>query len=137
MLSSEIALLPGLELGLASMASVLRDVLEALSLATVLLGLVVTLSQGWFAWRRRLRGLAGFRGVRLTFGSWLAMALEFQLGADIVATSTSPTGSHLVQLAVVAVIRTLLNVFLGRDLDSEQAHQALAGHPLRQEQERP
>jgi uncharacterized membrane protein len=78
------------------------------------------------AWRRRLRGSPGFPAVRLTFGSWLAMALEFQLGADIVATSTSPTGSHLVQLAVVAVIRTLLNVFLARDLDAEKAHQASA-----------
>ena len=104
----------------------LRTLLEALSLGTVLLGLLVTLRQAWFAWRRRLRGPAGFRGVRLTFGSWLAMALEFQLGADIVATSTSPTGAHLVQLAVVAVIRTLLNVFLARDLESEQALQASA-----------
>ncbi|MEX0589384.1 MAG: DUF1622 domain-containing protein [Cyanobium sp.] len=129
--SSEIALFPGLELGLASMALALRDVLELLSLVTVLLGLVVTLRQGWLSWRRRLRGSAGFRGVRITFGSWLAMALEFQLGADIVATSTSPTGAHLVQLSVVAVIRTLLNVFLARDLDSEQAHQP------RQEQARP
>jgi uncharacterized membrane protein len=32
----------------------------------------------------------------------------------------------LVQLAVVAVIRTLLNVFLARDLDAEKAHQASA-----------
>ncbi len=124
LLSSEFALLSGLEDGLASWAEVLRTVLEVLSLGTVLLGLLVTLRQAWWAWRRRLRGSAGFRGVRLTFGSWLAMALEFQLGADIVATSTSPTGTHLVQLAVVAVIRTLLNVFLARDLDCEQAQQA-------------
>ncbi|MBD2424251.1 DUF1622 domain-containing protein [Cyanobium sp. FACHB-13342] len=122
--SAEMASFPGLEQGLALLATALRTVLEALSLCTVLLGLLVTLRQAWRAWRRRGRGPAGFRGVRLTFGSWLAMALEFQLGADIVATSTSPTGSHLVQLAVVAVIRTLLNVFLARDLESEQAQQA-------------
>ncbi len=124
MLSPDTALFPGFEQGLALLATALRTLLEALSLGMVLLGLLVTLRQAWFAWRRRLRGPAGFRGVRLTFGSWLAMALEFQLGADIVATSTSPTGAHLVQLAVVAVIRTLLNVFLARDLESEQAQQA-------------
>jgi uncharacterized membrane protein len=121
MLSSELAPWVGLEQSLASLAMALRTVLEALSLATVLLGLLVTLRQGWLAWRRRGRGFTGFGGVRLTFGSWLAMALEFQLGADIVATSTAPTGSHLTQLAVVAVIRTLLNVFLARDLETEQA----------------
>ena len=126
MLSPDTALFSGLEQGLAVLARALRSLLEALSLGTVLLGLLVTLRQAWMAWRRRLRGPACFRGVRLTFGSWLAMALEFQLGADIVATSTSPTGAHLVQLAVVAVIRTLLNVFLARDLESEQALQASA-----------
>ena len=126
MLNPDTALFSGLEQGLAVLATALRTLLEALSLGTVLLGLMVTLRQAWLAWRRRLRGPAGFRGVRLTFGSWLAMALEFQLGADIVATSTSPTGAHLVQLAVVAVIRTLLNVFLARDLESEQALQASA-----------
>lgn len=124
MLSSEPLLIPGFEQGLAVLAAALRALLEGLSLGTVLLGLLVTLRQAWLAWRRRLRGPSGFPGVRLTFGSWLAMALEFQLGADIVATSTSPTGTHLVQLAVVAVIRTLLNVFLARDLDAEKAHQA-------------
>ncbi len=124
MLSSEPLLIPGFEQGLAVLASALRALLEGLSLGTVLLGLLVTLRQAWLAWRRRLRGSLGFAGVRLTFGGWLAMALEFQLGADIVATSTSPTGTHLVQLAVVAVIRTLLNVFLARDLDAEKAHQS-------------
>lgn len=120
MASSALTPLLGLEQGLATAAMALRTVLEGLSLATVLLGLLVTLRQGWLAWRRRRPGAAGFQAVRLTFGSWLAMALEFQLGADIVATSTAPTGSHLLQLAVVAVIRTLLNVFLARDLDTEQ-----------------
>lgn len=124
MLSLEPVLISGVEQGLAVLATALRTLLEGLSLGTVLLGLLVTLRQAWLAWRRRLRGSAGVPGVRLTFGSWLAMALEFQLGADIVATSTSPTGTHLVQLAVVAVIRTLLNVFLARDLDAEKAHQA-------------
>jgi uncharacterized membrane protein len=58
--------------------------------------------------------------ARLTFGSWLALALEFQLGADIVATTTSPTESNLIQLGVIAVIRTLLNIFLGREIEAEQ-----------------
>ena len=124
--SSEPSLLIAFDQGLATLAMALRSVLEAHSLGTVLLGLLITLRQAWQGWRARRRGSTAFQAVRLTFGSWLAMALEFQLGADIVATSTSPTGAHLVQLAVVAVIRTLLNVFLARDLESEQALQASA-----------
>ena len=124
--SSEPSFLFVFDQGLAALAMALRSVLEAFSLATVLLGLLITLRQAGQGWRARRRGSSGFQGVRLTFGSWLAMALEFQLGADIVATSTSPTGAHLVQLGVVAVIRTLLNVFLARDLESEASHQSLS-----------
>jgi uncharacterized membrane protein len=124
--SSEPSLLVVFDQGLATLAMALRSVLEALSLGTVLLGLLITLGQAWQGWRVRRRGPTAFHAVRLTFGSWLAMALEFQLGADIVATSTSPTGAHLVQLGVVAVIRTLLNVFLARDLEAEASHRSLS-----------
>ena len=104
---------------LLGLAGGLRFVLEALSVATVLLGLVATASQllnNSMGWRRQRRSLAG---ARITFGSWLSMALEFQLGADIVATTTAPTGPNLIQLGVVAVIRTFLNVFLARELETE------------------
>ena len=124
--SPEPSLLIVFDQGLATLAMALRSVLEALSLGTVLIGLLITLRQAWQGWRVRRRGSTAFQAVRLTFGSWLAMALEFQLGADIVATSTSPTGAHLVQLGVVAVIRTLLNVFLARDLEAEACHQSLS-----------
>ena len=124
--SSEPSLMFVFDQGLATLAMALRSVLEALSLGTVLLGLLITLRQAWQGWRVRRRGPSAFQAVRLTFGSWLAMALEFQLGADIVATSTSPTGANLVQLGVVAVIRTLLNVFLGRDLEAEASHRSLS-----------
>ena len=124
--SSEPSLLIVFDQGLATLAMALRSVLEALSLGTVLLGLLITLRQAWQGWGARRRGLSPFQAVRVTFGSWLAMALEFQLGADIVATSTSPTGAHLVQLGVVAVIRTLLNVFLARDLEAEASHRSLS-----------
>lgn len=46
------------------------------------------------------------------------MALEFQLGADIVGTTTVPSESNLIKLAAVAVIRTFLNAFLARELEA-------------------
>ena len=88
--SSEPSLLLVFDQGLATLAMALRNLLEAFSLATVVLGLLITLRQAGQGWRARRRGPSAFQAVRLTFGSWLAMALEFQLGADIVATSTSP-----------------------------------------------
>ncbi|MCU0529301.1 MAG: DUF1622 domain-containing protein [Cyanobium sp. Prado107] len=116
-------LLEHLEPGLQVLAGWLRFVLETLSVLCVLTGLVSVLRMATppTLLRRRHRPTTG---VRLTFGSWLSMALEFQLGADIVATTTAPTGQNLIQLAAVAVIRTFLNVFLAREIESEQKMEA-------------
>ena len=107
------------EQALALVAGGLKFVLESFSVATVLLGLLVALRQGLGRRRSALAG-SGLSAARLRFGSWLSLALEFQLGADIVATTARPSRDNLIQLVVVAVIRTFLNVFLVRDLETEQ-----------------
>jgi uncharacterized membrane protein len=116
-------LLEHLEPGLQALAGWVRFVLESLSVLCVLTGLmaVLRLAAPFALHRRRHRPSTG---VRLTFGSWLSMALEFQLGADIVSTTTAPTGENLIQLAAVAVIRTFLNVFLAREIEAEQKMEA-------------
>lgn len=106
---------------LTDLAVLVRFVLETLSVLCVVGGLLATFKMAWpflpFNHRRRHRPSTT---IRLTFGSWLSMALEFQLGADIVATTTVPTGQNLIQLGVVAVIRTFLNLFLAREIEAEQ-----------------
>jgi uncharacterized membrane protein len=104
---------------LAHAAAAMRFVLEALSIGTVLVGLLATLRQARYLRRAGNRSLRPTASARLTFGSWLSLALEFQLGADIVSTTSSPSRDNLTQLAVVAVIRTFLNVFLTRELEAE------------------
>lgn len=56
--------------------------------------------------------------VRLRFGIWLALALEFQLGADILATTITSNLEALGKLAAIAVIRTFLNYFLNKELET-------------------
>ncbi|EDY39302.1 conserved hypothetical protein [Cyanobium sp. PCC 7001] len=105
-----------LEVGAGS----LRVVLEFISVVCVGIGLLVTLRQSLRLRLRRRVGARPFNRIRLTFGSWLSMALEFQLAADIVSTTTAPSNENLIKLAVVAVIRTFLNVFLAREVEAEQ-----------------
>jgi uncharacterized membrane protein len=57
-----------------------------------------------------------YNRLRLLFGGWLVLALEFQLASDIIQTTISPTYEHLIQLGAVAVIRTFLNYFLSKEL---------------------
>lgn len=59
--------------------------------------------------------------VRLHLGRWLAVALEFELGADILRTAVAPTWSEIGQLAAIAGVRTALNYFLQKEIDQAQA----------------
>ncbi len=60
-------------------------------------------------------------GVRLELGRWLALALEFELAADIVRTAVAPTWNEIGQLAAIVVLRTALNFFLQLEIDKAAA----------------
>ena len=49
----------------------------------------------------------------------MAVALEFQLGADILATTIAPSFETLGKLGAIALIRTFLNYFLNKELVEE------------------
>jgi uncharacterized membrane protein len=77
-----------------------------------------------------LRALAGskpgeYAAVRLMMGRYLALALELQLGADILGTSVAPSWEQIGKLGAIAVIRTGLNFFLALELRDE--HQGAGG----------
>ena len=57
--------------------------------------------------------------VRLTLGRWLAVALEFELAADILNTAVTPSWNDIEKLAAIAALRTALNYFLEREIRQE------------------
>ncbi|QJP17438.1 DUF1622 domain-containing protein [Starkeya sp. ORNL1] len=63
----------------------------------------------------RCEDIPGSRVVWLRYSRWLIAGLTFQLGADIIATSSAPSWNEVGQLGAIAVIRTFLNFFLERD----------------------
>ena len=60
-------------------------------------------------------------GVRLTLARYLAVALEFQLAADILSTAIAPSWDQIGKLGAIAVIRTALNFFLTKEMAAEAA----------------
>jgi uncharacterized membrane protein len=58
------------------------------------------------------------RQIWLRFATWILLALEFALAADIVRTAVAPTWEDISKLAVIATIRTMLNYFLAKDIAS-------------------
>lgn len=66
---------------------------------------------------RQIKHSPLYNRLRLEFGGWLVLALEFQLASDILKTAVAPTYEHLIQLGAIAIIRTFLNYFLSKELN--------------------
>lgn len=81
-------------------------------IVVVLIGLMRYIAMG---------GDNSFVPIRLAFARYLTLALELQLGADILSTSIAPTWDRIGKLAAIAVIRTALNYFLSKELKDERA----------------
>ncbi len=72
------------------------------------------------------RAAGDMHAVWLDHARWLVVALTFQLAADIVSTSFSPTWDEVGRLASVAAIRTFLSFFLDREMERTRAFQHAA-----------
>lgn len=66
------------------------------------------------------------RVIWLKFATWILLALEFALAADIVRTAVAPTWEDIWKLAAIAVIRTMLNYFLAKDIAAFSKFQGAA-----------
>ena len=109
-----------LHANLGIVAGALKLILESVSVFCVALGLFTALGIAFSHFFRTGRFIQRPPSVRLKFGTWLAVALEFQLGADIVATTVDPTIQSLTELAILAAVRTFLNYFLAKELEVEE-----------------
>ena len=102
----------------------LRLVVETIGAAVIGVGVLVALSS--FA-RETARGATGrYLSIRLTLARFLAVALEFQLAADILSTAIAPSWDQIGKLAAIAVIRTGLNFFLTREMETEARREGAA-----------
>jgi uncharacterized membrane protein len=95
----------------------LKLVIEATG--ALVIGLGVLLAAGRFVRAGLSSEAVTFTQVRLTLARFLALALEFQLGADILSTAVAPSWDAIGKLGAIAVIRTALNYFLSREMREE------------------
>lgn len=97
----------------------LRLGVEAVGAMFIAIGV---LAAAYYFSRALIRGEPSkYNEVRLILGRYLALALEFQLGADILSTAVAPSWDQIGKLGAIAVIRTGLNFFLMREIQEERA----------------
>ena len=105
-----------LESHFSEIASYIALVIEAGAVFVVAFGaLQAILGVAGAILRRSADELMG-REIWLKFATWILLALEFALAADIVRTAVAPTWEDITKLAVIASIRTMLNYFLAKDI---------------------
>jgi uncharacterized membrane protein len=59
--------------------------------------------------------------VRLELGRMLVLGLEFTVASDILRTAVAPTRSEILTLGGIVLLRTLLNLFLEREIRAGEA----------------
>jgi uncharacterized membrane protein len=100
----------------------LRVVIEGMGAFWIAVGFLFTMAELLVAHARRR--LETFTRIRLTFGRYLSLALEFQLASDILSTAIAPSWQEIGKLGATAVIRTGLNYFLTREIDEYRERRA-------------
>lgn len=96
----------------------LRIGVEAMGVFAIGLGALIATYQ--FLITIVINHSANFTHARFTMARYLAVALEFQLGADILSTAVAPSWDQIGKLAAIAIIRTGLNFFLAREMKEQQ-----------------
>jgi uncharacterized membrane protein len=104
-----------------------RLILAIIGAAVIVVGTVVCLAEMVRAPTHR--GHRSWAAARLALARYLALALEFQLAADVIETSIVPDWTKIGRLAAIGAICTALNYFLTRDMaeDRRLGREAAAG----------
>ena len=107
-----------MELLFKSFAEIVELACELGSVLCIVAGILASIVKTAKWMGRGFRSLEAKKDSWVSFAIWIMLALEFALAADIVGTAIAPTWDQIGQLAAIAVIRTVLNFFLAKDLES-------------------
>jgi uncharacterized membrane protein len=105
-----------LEEQFSEIASYIALVIEAGAVLVVAFGALQALFGVVASIARRAADEMQGREIWIRFATWILLALEFALAADLVRTAVAPTWDDIAKLAVIATIRTMLNYFLAKDI---------------------
>ena len=104
---------------LLTFLNILATIIGVISLLIVTYGVFV----GFIAFLRnefeRINGtytINNVRQLRADFGSYLLLGLEFLIASDILKTVVDPTLDELAILGGVVIVRTVLSVFLNKEI---------------------
>lgn len=104
---------------LLTFLNMLATIISVISLLIVTYGVFVGFIAFLYNEIKRFNGtysLNNIRELRTDFGSYLLLGLEFLIASDILKTVVDPTLDELAILGGVVIVRTILSVFLNKEI---------------------
>ena len=104
---------------LTTFLNTLATIISVTSLLIVTYGALIGIISFLINEFKRFTG--NLRKLRATFGTYLLLGLEFLIASDILKTVLEPTLNELAILGGIVVLRTILSVFLNREIKDLEA----------------
>ena len=105
---------------LSEIYEILYITIGGFGVAIIIWGFILTVFRLVKIESKRLHQKSVYRereSVRHQFASYLLLALEFLIAADIIATVIHPTFEEIAILASIVAIRTVISYFLEKEVD--------------------
>lgn len=109
-----------METKLAEVFEVLYIVIGSMGVAVIVWGVILAVFRLLKLELTRAKDPSVYRereSIRHRFASYLLLALEFMIAADIIATVIHPTFEEIAILASIVAIRTIISYFLEKEID--------------------
>ena len=104
---------------LTQFLSLLATIISVISLLIVTYGALIAILSFILNELERITGTytpTNIRKLRAVFGTYLLLGLEFLIASDILKTVLEPTMNELIILGGIVVVRTILSVFLNKEI---------------------
>ena len=104
---------------LTGFLNTLATIISVTSLLIVTYGALIGVISFFRIELKRLTGnysITNIRKLRAVFGTYLLLGLEFLIASDILKTVLEPTLNELAILGGIVVLRTVLSVFLNKEI---------------------
>ena len=104
---------------LTGFLNTLATIISVTSLLIVTYGALIGVISFFRNELKRLIGnysITNIRKLRAVFGTYLLLGLEFLIASDILKTVLEPTLNELAILGGIVVLRTVLSVFLNKEI---------------------
>lgn len=104
--------------------NLLATIISVISLLIVTYGALIAFISFLINEIKRFKGMynpTNIRKLRAVFGTYLLLGLEFLIASDILKTVLEPTMNELIILGGIVVVRTVLSVFLNKEIKELEA----------------